>query len=43
MLTQDREEELCQRLQTNGDLEAARELVMSHLRFVVKVARDWVG
>ena len=28
------------RLQQDGDLEAARQLVMSHLRFVVHVARE---
>ena len=27
----------------HGDLEAARELVISHLRFVVHIARGYVG
>ena len=43
MLSQDREQELFKRFQSDGDLEAARELVLSHLRFVVKVARGYSG
>jgi RNA polymerase sigma-32 factor len=42
---QTREEEvaLAARYRTNGDLEAARELVLSHLRFVVHIARGYTG
>jgi RNA polymerase sigma-32 factor len=42
---QTREEEvaLAERYRTNGDLEAARELVLSHLRFVVHIARGYNG
>jgi len=43
MLSQEREQELVTRLRTNEDLEAARELVLYHLRFVVKVARGYNG
>jgi RNA polymerase sigma-32 factor len=43
MLSQDREHELFKRFQSDGDLDAARELVLSHLRFVVKVARGYSG
>jgi RNA polymerase sigma-32 factor len=37
------ERSLALRLQSEGDLDAARELVMSHLRFVVRVARGYSG
>ena len=37
------ERSLALRLQGEGDLDAARELVMSHLRFVVRVARGYSG
>ncbi len=42
---QSREEEfaLARRLRENEDLEAARELVLSHLRFVVHIARGYTG
>lgn len=40
-LTPERERELALRLRDQGDLEAARELVMSNLRFVVHVARGY--
>lgn len=43
MLTDDEERELGFRLFDEGDLEAARRLVMSHLRFVVYVARSYNG
>ncbi len=40
-----REEELAlaTRFQQDGDLQAARELVLSHLRFVVHIARGYSG
>ena len=37
------ERELAIRLQEQGDLEAARQLVMSHLRFVIHIARGYSG
>lgn len=43
MLTQEREEELALRFRTLNDLEAARELVLSHLRLVVSVSRQYRG
>lgn len=43
MLTAEEEQDLALRLKTSNDLEAARQLVMSHLRFVVKVARGYSG
>jgi len=43
MLSLKRERELALRYRNDGDLEAARELVMSHLRCVVKVARGFMG
>lgn len=43
VLTAEEERELAERLQQGGDLEAARQLVMSHLRFVVHVAKSYAG
>jgi RNA polymerase sigma-32 factor len=43
MLTQERETELGRRLKDQGDLTAARDLVLSHLRLVVSVARNYMG
>ena len=43
MLTLEEEQELGTRLQRDNDLAAARHLVMSHLRFVVHVARGYSG
>lgn len=43
MLTQEEEQELAWRFQNEGDLESARRLVMSHLRFVVRVATGYAG
>jgi RNA polymerase sigma-32 factor len=43
MLTAEREAELARRLRQDADLDAARELVMSHLRLVVSVARQYLG
>jgi RNA polymerase sigma-32 factor len=42
-LTVDQERELALRFRDKGDLEAARELVMTNLRFVVHVARGYSG
>jgi RNA polymerase sigma-32 factor len=43
VLSAERERELALRLRDNDDLDAARELVLSHLRFVVKIARGYSG
>ncbi len=43
VLSADEERLLAERYSKEGDLEAARQLVMSHLRFVVKVARGYSG
>jgi RNA polymerase sigma-32 factor len=43
VLSAERERELSLRLRDHDDLDAARELVVSHLRFVVKVARGYNG
>ena len=43
VLTREEELALARRLQTSGDLDAARELVLSHLRFVVHIARGYGG
>jgi RNA polymerase sigma-32 factor len=43
MLSEDEERELAERYRRDDDLEAAWQLVMSHLRFVVRVARGYSG
>lgn len=43
ILTVDREQELARQLYFDDDVQAARELVMSHLRFVVHIARSYRG
>ncbi|WP_115720334.1 RNA polymerase sigma factor RpoH [Gallaecimonas mangrovi] len=43
MLTAEEERDLATRLQEEGDLQAAKQLIMSHLRFVVHVARSYSG
>lgn len=43
ILSVKRERELALRYRNDNDLDAARELVMSHLRYVVKVARGFMG
>ncbi len=43
VLTADEEYELAMRLQQNSDLEAAQRLVLSHLRFVVRIAKGYTG
>jgi RNA polymerase sigma-32 factor len=42
-LTADEERDLTLRYRDDGDLEAARELIMTNLRFVVHVARGYSG
>jgi RNA polymerase sigma-32 factor len=43
MLTPEREHALGVALKTRGDLAAASEMVMSHLRLVVSIARNYTG
>lgn len=43
MLTVEEEQALALRWWENGDLKAARQLVMSHLRFVVHIAKGYSG
>ena len=43
MLTAEEEHDLAVRLRDRNDLGAARALVMSHLRFVVRIARGYSG
>lgn len=43
ILTADRERELAERFYYDEDLDAAKELILSHLRFVVHIARGYMG
>jgi len=43
VLTRDEERALALRFREEDDLEAARKLVLSHLRFVVHIARGYTG
>lgn len=43
MLSADEERELAERLHYKGDIDAAKGLILSHLRFVVHVARGYSG
>ena len=43
MLSEEEEQTLARRFREEEDLEAARQLVLSHLRFVVRVARGYLG
>jgi RNA polymerase sigma-32 factor len=43
MLSAEEERKLARRYRKTGDLEAARQLVLAHLRYVVKVARGFSG
>ena len=43
MLSAEEEHVLAVRFSTKGDLNAARQLVLSHLRFVVKIAHGYLG
>src|SRR5690606_13022561 len=43
MLSAERETALAHRYREQEDLDAARELVLSHLRLVVSVARQYLG
>jgi len=43
LLTQEEEKDYARRFRQESDLEAARELVVSHLRVVVAIARSYMG
>jgi len=43
VLSAEEERRLAERLQRDNDLDAARQLVVAHLRFVVRVARGYSG
>ena len=43
LLTEKEEYELASKLRNDNNLEAARKLVLSHLRFVVSIARGYMG
>ncbi len=43
MLTAEEERELAHQVQTENHMEAAQRLILSHLRFVVRMARDHSG
>ena len=43
ILSAEKEKELALRLHEQGDLDAAQELIMSHLRFVVHIAKSYSG
>ncbi len=43
ILTADQEKELAERFYYDEDLDAAKQLIMSHLRFVVHIARGYMG
>src|SRR4029078_6465019 len=43
LLTQEQETEYARRYHREGDIEAARQLVLSHLRVVVAISRGYMG
>src|SRR5246127_1554365 len=43
VLTREEERDLAERFRFQNDLDAARKLVLSHLRFVVHIARGYAG
>jgi RNA polymerase sigma-32 factor len=43
VLSKEHEQALARRFREQGDLEAARDLVMAHLRFVVHIAKGYTG
>jgi RNA polymerase sigma-32 factor len=43
VLSREQEQELAQRFRDHEDLDAARQLVLSHLRFVLHIARGYSG
>ncbi|MFB9845915.1 RNA polymerase sigma factor RpoH [Oceanisphaera arctica] len=43
VLSAEEEKSLAERLQNDGDLASARQMIMSHLRFVVHIAKSYSG
>ena len=43
VLSREDEQELSRRYHSSDDLDAARELVLAHLRFVVHIAKGYTG
>ena len=43
ILTQERETDFARRFRDHEDLDAARQLILSHLRVVVSIARGYTG
>ncbi|HVE45104.1 MAG TPA: RNA polymerase sigma factor RpoH [Gammaproteobacteria bacterium] len=43
LLSQEEEQDLATRLRQHEDLDAARQLVLSHLRYVARVAKGYLG
>jgi RNA polymerase sigma-32 factor len=43
LLTKDEEQDLARKLRENDDIEAARKMIMSHLRLVISIARGYSG
>ncbi|MEZ5498212.1 MAG: RNA polymerase sigma factor RpoH [Steroidobacteraceae bacterium] len=43
VLSREEEAELAKRLHEDGDVDAARQLILAHLRFVVHIARGYLG
>ena len=43
MLTAEEEHQLALEYSKNGDLNAAKRLVMAHLRFVISISRNYTG
>ncbi|EKK38205.1 RNA polymerase sigma factor, sigma-70 family protein, partial [Escherichia coli 8.0569] len=43
MLSQEEEQQLASNLQIHDDLDAAKQLILSHLRFVIHIARQYSG
>ncbi len=43
LLSEQEEQALARRFRTDGDVEAARQLVLSHLRLVIAIARGYLG
>lgn len=43
ILTMEQERALAEQLHYQGDLEAAKQLILSHLRFVIHIARNYSG
>ncbi len=43
MLEADEERELARELRDNESVESAQRLILSHLRFVIRIARDYLG